>query len=252
MISTVDVRQLEHRLGDFRLGPLTFALVPGVTGLIGANGAGKTTLLRKLATLLPSEAGSLTVLGEDLQSRRSRAAVRRHIGYLPQHVDQPRNATCRQVLHHAAWVRDVPKQRRTRRVDDVLAMVDLVDAADSTVGQLSGGMARRLAFGQAIVHQPRFLLLDEPTASLDPQQRLLFRDQLRSLPPDTTVILSSHLAEDVRSLASRVLVLNRGGIVFDDNVPALEGLADGSRPGESLLEQGMAAVLADRPVGGLR
>lgn len=230
--------------GTWSLGPLDLLLRPGITGLVGPNGAGKTTLLRAFASVLPVAPGAVQVLGHDLGTRGGRRQARKELGYLPQHVEIPRSATPRQVLHHAAWLRAVPRNQREAAVEMALQQVDLLAVADRRARELSGGTLRRVALAQAVVHRPRVLLLDEPTTGLDPQQRLLFRDALRAFGDEMTVLLSSHLAEDLRSLADRMLILHEGRLVFDGTVGDLEARADGSRHADSPLEQGILSTLS--------
>lgn len=224
-----DVRY-SYRKG-FTLGPLSVSLGTGVTCLVGANGAGKTTLFGLLAGLAEPQHGSV-----DVNPGRS-------IGFLPQAPELPGHATCAQFLHHVAWLQGVPSSDRGTAVADALRRADLVEQAKARIKTLSGGMQRRLGIAQAMVHDPAVVLLDEPTAGLDPVQRLAARSMLTSSATNRVVIVSTHLVEDVRGLADRILLLVDGGLAFDGTVNELEGLASPDAPGETDLERAMSTLI---------
>ncbi|MGX2995628.1 ATP-binding cassette domain-containing protein [Streptomyces sp. JNUCC 64] len=235
----------EHRLsceelvkdhgGSFQLGPLSFALDEGVTCLVGPNGAGKSTFFRLAAGIEKPTSGTITLeTGGD-----------RRLGYLPQEPDLPRGATCEEFLHYVAWVHRIPPKRRSGAVADALARVNLTERRGSRIRTLSGGMARRLGIAQSLIHDPALLLLDEPTAGLDPRQRIALRETISSVADGRVVLVSTHLVEDVRGLADRVVVLDAGSVVFDGDVPALEGRAAADAPGDTDLERAIATLMGD-------
>ncbi len=217
--------------GSFALGPLDLELGTGVTCLVGANGAGKSTLFRLLSGVDSPTAGEV---------RRDGPAS---LGYLPQSPLLPPRATAREFLHHVAWLQRVPRSERAARVVDVLERVGLGKQADQQIRALSGGMARRLGIAHALVHQPTVLLLDEPTVGLDPRQRVGVRQVVSGLTSDSVVLVSTHLVEDVRGLADRVLILSDGQLAFDGTVSDLELLADPAAPGDTELERALACVM---------
>ncbi len=216
----------------FRLGPISVTIGPGVSCLVGANGAGKSTLFRVLAGLQKPTTGSVRLVSTQT------------VGYLPQSPELPRHATCAEFLHHVAWLQAVPRALRRSAVDDALADVGLSERAGTKIKALSGGMTRRLGIAQALVHDPGVVLLDEPTVGLDPVQRIAAREVLERIAVDRAVIVSTHLVEDVRGLASRVLLLSEGQLVFDGDLSALEERATPSAPGETALEKAMATLIS--------
>jgi ABC-2 type transport system ATP-binding protein len=228
---------LTRTFGDrFTLGPLDLVLGPGVTCLVGPNGAGKTTFFRLVAGLEVATAGSVARAGDD------GASV---LGFLPQDPSLPPQATCEQFLYYVAWLQRIPRSDRGPAVARALASVGLSDSSSQAIRTLSGGMARRLGIAHALVHDPGLVLLDEPTSGLDPRQRVRLRETVRALASDRMVLVSTHLVEDVRGLADRVLVLNDGTIMFDGNVPALEALDTPDAPGDTPLERAITALMGD-------
>ncbi|WP_432159108.1 ATP-binding cassette domain-containing protein [Streptomyces sp. bgisy153] len=235
----------EHRLsceelvkdhgGSFQLGPLSCALSEGVTCLVGPNGAGKSTFFRLAAGIEKPTAGSIVL--ESAKDHR--------LGYLPQEPDLPRSATCEEFLHYVAWVHKIPPKQRPEAVADALVRVNLTERHRSKIRTLSGGMLRRLGIAQSLIHDPALLLLDEPTVGLDPRQRIALRETISSVSDGRIVLVSTHLVEDIRSLADRVIVLNAGQVIFDGDVPELEDKATTDAPGDTDLERAIATLMGD-------
>ncbi len=201
------------------LHDVTFVLQPGVTGLIGVNGAGKSTLIKLLATGLVPSAGSLELFGHPAD--RAVAVARRRIGYMPQSLELPRALRVQDFLAYVAWLRAIPRRDRPELIEEALTAADLLERAGDRVGVLSGGMLRRLLLAQAILGGPDLLLLDEPTAGLDPQQRIRVRRLVDQASEHRTVVVSSHLMSDLVGLADRILMLDEGRVVFDGTVEEL-------------------------------
>ncbi len=215
------------------LRDVTFELRPGVTGLVGINGAGKSTLLRLLATTAAPAYGSLELFGADAVRGRSRA--RRHLGYMPQSLAVPAALRVCDFLGYMAWLRGFRRSERPALVDAALGLVELADRSHEQVGSLSGGMHRRMLLAQAILGDPDLLLLDEPTAGLDPEQRVRVRELIARTAAGRAVVVSSHLMEDLVPVADRVLMLHEGRLVFDDTMAALGATgAELVRPGSGL------------------
>jgi ABC-2 type transport system ATP-binding protein len=217
---------------------------PGVTVLLGRNGAGKTTLCDVLAGVLAPDTGDVVVDGErrpaDGPGLRD---YRRAVGWLPQSPEMPRGMSCREYLAYAAWLKALPRSERRARVSQVLDTVGLADRRGDQVRSLSGGMQRRLGLAQALIADPTLLILDEPTAGLDPEQRLGFYrlvDQVRQT--GCAVLLSTHLIEDAASVAEAMVVLDGGRVVFD-GAPA--DLAGGAQVSEASLRAGFLAHIGD-------
>ncbi len=209
------------------LHPTTLDLGRGVIGLLGPNGAGKTTMLRLLSTVLPPDAGTITVSGHEVTgSHTERTQARRRIGYLPQEVVFPRGMTAFGFLDYVAVLKEWrDTSRRHAEARRVLALVDLADRGQMKIKTLSGGQRRRLAIAQALLGAPELLILDEPTTGLDPEQRASLRGLVSGLPG--TVLLSTHQTDDVAALCDRVIVLDAGEVRFDGTVPDLLASAAG-------------------------
>jgi ABC-2 type transport system ATP-binding protein len=189
----------------------------GVTGLLGPNGAGKTTLLRMLATVLPPDAGEIRLLGRDPGDADDRLAIRRRLGYLPQQPGFHRGFTAFEFVDNVAILKEMSdRHARHAEVERVLALTGLSAVSGKRIGSLSGGTRRRVGLAQALLGEPRLLVLDEPTAGLDPEQRLRFRETVSRIGEDRTVLLSTHQTEDVAALCTRVVVINEGHVFRRD------------------------------------
>ena len=218
---------------------------PGVFGLLGPNGAGKTTLLRMMATVIPPSSGRLRLLGRDPGSYGPRREIRRRVGYLPQNLGYYPGFTVAEFVEYFALLKDMPPRQVPRAVAAAVEQVGLGDKARARLRTLSGGMLRRAGIAQAIVNQPELLLLDEPTAGLDPEQRLEFRTLLREFGQRATVIVSTHLVEDVGAACTEVALMDKGKIVFHGTPADLVARGEGSgAAGDAPLERGYSAVLA--------
>jgi ABC-2 type transport system ATP-binding protein len=243
------VRALDH---------VDLDLVHGVTGLLGPNGAGKTTLMRILATLLAPDRGSVRIEGLDPTDARQRLELRRRLGYLPQDLGLYPRFTVFELVDYIAIMKELKDRReRHRRVAAALEAVGLEDVSGRRIKTLSGGMARRVGIAQALVADPDLLILDEPTAGLDPQQRARFRELLASLGSRRQVILSTHLVEDVAAICTSVVILWEGRSVFHGSPQELRERAAGmvwssDEPATGALaswrtETGTYRVVGDRP-----
>ncbi|CAL9423552.1 Vitamin B12 import ATP-binding protein BtuD [Streptomyces sp. enrichment culture] len=217
---------------------------PGVHGLLGPNGAGKTSLIRVLATVAEPSGGRVEILGHDTGDHRRRAEVRRRLGYLPQEFGYYPGFTVREFVAYMAWLKEMPADAAPAAVERAVARVGLADRIDAKVRTLSGGMVRRVGIAQAVVNDPRVLLLDEPTTGLDPEQRVEFRGLLRELGASCTVLVSTHLVEDVATACTDVTLVDAGRVAYRGTPAALATLgesADG--PGDHPIERGYTAAL---------
>jgi ABC-2 type transport system ATP-binding protein len=242
----VEIADLTRRFGRTQaVAGVDLEAGPGVFGLLGPNGAGKTTLLRMLATVIPPSSGRLRLLGRDPLGYGGRRQIRRRLGYLPQNLGYYPGFTVADFVEYFALLKEMPPGRIPAAVAAAVERVDLGDKARSKLRTLSGGMLRRAGIAQAIVNEPDLLLLDEPTAGLDPEQRVAFRALLRDLAQRATVIVSTHLVEDVGAACSEVAVMDTGRIVFHGTPDELTARAEGTdAAGDSPLERGYSAVLA--------
>jgi ABC-2 type transport system ATP-binding protein len=222
---------------------VTITIGQGVTALVGKNGAGKSTLIKAIVGLLRPESGQLDVLGADVAERRLGPDELARLGYLPQDFGYVSTFTARDFVEYGAWLKKVPTARLSAAVDAALATVGLSEKARVKMRKLSGGMRRRAGIAQALVHEPELLILDEPTSGLDPEQRVKFRELIRDLAADRSVLMSSHLIEDVRALAQHIVVLDEGHLRFAGTVEALERRGEMFPAGDSLLERGYLAVV---------
>jgi ABC-2 type transport system ATP-binding protein len=214
-----------------------------VHGLLGPNGAGKTTLIRTLATVLRPTEGELTLLGEPV-GRLDQRRLRRRIGYLPQDFGYYKRFTVREFVEYMAWLKEMPKDEVPGAVQRAVERVGLADRANDRMKTLSGGMVRRAGIAQAIVNDPRILLLDEPTAGLDPAQRLRFRELLHELGTDTCVVVSTHLVEDVAAACTDVVLVAAGKLVFQGTPDGLAAAGGPEHVGDSPIERGYSALLS--------
>ena len=242
----VELTDLTRRFGHTQaVAGVTLHTGPGVFGLLGPNGAGKTTLLRMMATVIPPSSGRVRLLGRDPGGYGPRREIRRRLGYLPQNLGYYPGFTVADFVEYFALLKDMPPGQVPRAVATAIEHVGLGDRARAKLRTLSGGMLRRAGIAQAIVNGPELLLLDEPTAGLDPEQRVAFRALLRDLGQRATVIVSTHLVEDVGAACTEVALMDAGKIVFHDTPAELTGRGEGSgAAGDAPLERGYSAVLA--------
>jgi ABC-2 type transport system ATP-binding protein len=241
----VRIRSLSVRLGGRDvLRDVELTLGAQVVALVGPNGAGKTVLLRVLATLIPSFRGEVLVAGSRLATRKGAAAARQDLGYLPQEPRFPDDFTVFEAVEYAAWLKKVPQKRRRRVVAETIDELDLGGVAAKKLRVLSGGTRRRAHIGQALVHRPSVLLLDEPTTGLDPAHRVDLRRLLGDIASDRLLVLSTHLTEDIEMLADRVIVLQDGQVGFDGTPRQLADLGerDLSTQYAGAIEQGLRLI----------
>jgi ABC-2 type transport system ATP-binding protein len=226
---TVTVHGLHKRFGaTVALNELDVTFERGVNGLLGPNGAGKTTMLRILATVLTADRGALDVLGADPTTSAGRLSVRRRLGYLPQEPGFHRQFSAFDFVDYVAILKEWADRRaRHDEVRRVLTLVGLDGVMHRRISRLSGGMRRRVGIAQALLGRPELLILDEPTAGLDPEQRLRFRELLGTEAEGSTVLLSTHQTDDVAALCQHVIVLLAGEVRFTGSPGALAALADG-------------------------
>lgn len=229
MTTTVSAAGLSLRYGSTQaLDDVSLRLGEGVTGLLGPNGAGKTTLLRVLATAAPADSGSFTVLGHDPGTTAGRQEVRRVLGYLPQTPGFHPDFTAFEFVDYVAILKELTDRAgRHQEVRRVIEEVDLSDVRGKRIKKLSGGMRQRVALAAALVGDPGFLVLDEPTVGLDPEQRMRFRELIARAGEGRTVLLSTHQTEDVAMLCNRVVVMAAGVIRFDGTPAELTARAAG-------------------------
>jgi ABC-2 type transport system ATP-binding protein len=241
----VEITEVTRRFGRTQaVAGVSLETGPGVFGLLGPNGAGKTTLLRMMATVVPPSSGGMRLLGRDPGSYGARKEIRRRLGYLPQNLGYYPGFTVAEFVEYFALLKEMPAAQVPRAVAAAIERADLGSKARAKLRTLSGGMLRRAGIAQAIVNDPELLLLDEPTAGLDPEQRMAFRGLLRELGQRSTVIVSTHLVEDIGAACSQVAVMNEGQVVFHGTPADLTARGEGTgAAGDAPLERGYSAVL---------
>lgn len=200
-----------YRRKVWALRNFTLTLGPGVLGLLGPNGAGKTTLMSILATITRATEGRITWDGADLSQHPN--AVRAVLGYLPQDFGVYPNLNTVEFLEYLAAVKGLDAVASRRRIDDLLNLVNLTDVRNRPLGGFSGGMRQRVGIAQALLNDPLLLIVDEPTAGLDPEERVRFRNLLSELSGERIVILSTHIVSDVEATATGIALISQGTLV---------------------------------------
>ena len=193
------------------LDGLSLDLRPGILGLLGPNGAGKSTLMRILATVARPTSGSAAWDGADIVKEPNR--VREVLGYLPQDFGIYPHLNAVEFLEYLAAVRGVDARTARKRIDGLLEMVNLVEARKRPLGGYSGGMRQRIGIAQALLNEPKLLIVDEPTVGLDPEERVRFRELLGSMSGERIVILSTHIVSDVEAIASEIAIVAQGRLL---------------------------------------
>ena len=189
---------------------LSLQLKPGIYGLLGANGAGKTTLMRMICGILTPTNGTISLDGIDVSTEEYRGSL----GYLPQDFGYYPDFTAKDFLLYMAALKGIGKNTARKKTAELLEMVSLKEMANKKIKTYSGGMKQRLGIAQALLNDPKVLVLDEPTAGLDPNERVRFRNLIADLGKDTIVILSTHIVSDIDRIADTIIMMNQGQMVF--------------------------------------
>ncbi|MBQ9809007.1 MAG: ABC transporter ATP-binding protein [Ruminococcus sp.] len=200
------------------LSDISLTIEKGMFGLLGRNGAGKTTLMKTLAALHKKNSGEITVCGVPVENA---AEIRAMTGYLPQEFSMYPNMRTDEALDYLGALSGMPSKLRKERVESLLKRVNLTEHRRKKVKELSGGMKRRLGIAQAIIHDPKVLIVDEPTAGLDPEERIRFRNLLCELAEDRIVLLSTHIVGDVEATCEKIAVMDSGRILWKGTVSEL-------------------------------
>ena len=215
----------QYRRGVLALRGFSLELKPGVLGLLGPNGAGKTTLMSILATITKASKGRVRWDGVDIAKNPD--ALRSVLGYLPQDFGVYPNLNAVEFLEYLAAVKGLDAATSKRRIDELLDLVNLTDARKRALGGFSGGMKQRVGIAQALLNDPQLLIVDEPTAGLDPEERVRFRNLLSELSGERIVILSTHIVSDVEATATDIALIEKGSLVAHATPEALLQLVEG-------------------------
>lgn len=202
------------------LDEFSATLYPGIYGLLGANGAGKTTLINILVGLLPSTSG--TILVDDVPISKAGSNYLSKLGYLPQYPRFYRDFTIADFLRYICALKNIEPIEGKRRIQELLEAVNLQDVSKKRIGELSGGMRQRVGIVQALLGDPKVLVLDEPTAGLDPQERIHFRNLIAQFSENRIVLLATHIVSDVDAIANQVMILKKGQLIQKNTPEALE------------------------------
>lgn len=218
----IEINQVSKSFGKKQvLNKVSCRLEHGIYGLLGPNGAGKTTLMRCMAGLYKVSGGSVLLDGAPLGRKKN------HVGYLPQSFGLFRELTVQDCLGYFCGLKDIPRAERKEWIEKTLAAVNLTDSAGTRAGKLSGGMMRRVGVAQALLGRPELVMFDEPTAGLDPEERMNFKRILSELGERETVIISTHIVEDIEACCDHVVVMNRGEILYTGTCAEMKQLAEG-------------------------
>ena len=206
------------------LNGINLEIEKGMFGLLGRNGAGKTTLMKSIATLHSVSSGDITVCGINISES---SKIREMIGYLPQDFSMYSNMSAYEAMDYLGVLSGLDKKTRKERIPELLSKVNLNNNLKIKVKAMSGGMRRRLGIAQAILHNPKVLIVDEPTAGLDPEERVRLRNLLSEIADDRIVILSTHIVGDIESTCENIAVMDEGKIIFKGTVTELLDKANG-------------------------
>jgi ABC-2 type transport system ATP-binding protein len=239
----IEVQGLIKDFGKTRaVDGVSFSVRPGeIMGLLGPNGSGKTTIMRVLTGFFPPTDGRVTIDGLDVEEHP--LAVRERIGYLPENVVLYPDLSVQRFLAFCAEVKGVPARDRRARIDGVMQACGLVEVAGKLIGKLSKGYRQRVGIAQAVMHQPRVLVLDEPTVGLDPRQIVDIRSLIKSLGGSTTILLSTHILPEVSMTCERVIIIDYGRIIAEDTADGLTRRLQGSHETRARIAGPRTAVL---------
>ncbi|MBU3173505.1 ABC transporter ATP-binding protein [Clostridium estertheticum] len=215
----------QYNNGPMALNDISLRIGEGVFGLLGENGAGKTTLMRILVTLMNQTSGLVNMDGTIINSKNA-SKIRCKIGYLPQELGLHPNLTIRETLDYFGILSLMSLSDRTKQIDILLVETNLEEHANKKIRQLSGGMKRRVGLAQAMLNNPSLLVVDEPTTGLDPEERIRIRMLLSKVSKGRTIILSTHVVEDVASICNKLAIMEKGKIIFTGSVPELINIAN--------------------------
>lgn len=225
METKIEIKDLSKNFGKKQaLRHVDLEIGQGMFGLLGPNGAGKTTLMKVLVALTKKTSGEVTLCGVPVSQC---SQIRKIVGYLPQDFSMYGNMGAYEALDYLAVLSGMGKKERAKKVPQMLEKVNLGDQHKIKVRAMSGGMKRRLGIAQAIIHDPKVIVVDEPTAGLDPEERVRFRNLLSEIAEDKIVILSTHIVGDIEATCEDIAIINEGRVIYNGTVDELLQAAEG-------------------------
>lgn len=225
---SIDIRGLEKRFNEktIALNNINLNIGKGIFGLLGKNGSGKTTLMRIITTLMEPTKGNINILGLEY-NKKNYEKIKKNIGYLPQEFGFYRDFTVLEIMNYLSILNNIDNSVKKDKIKKILNNVGMYDCRDKKYKQLSGGMKRRVGLAQAMLNEPKILIVDEPTAGVDPQERIKIRNLLNEYSQNNTVLFSTHIVEDIESTCNNLAILNEGNLVFNGDLKTLLDLAKG-------------------------
>lgn len=221
--------RIEHLCKQFKdkvaVNDVSLTLTPGIWGLLGANGAGKTTLMRMIADIMKPSSGVISYDGTNIH--KMGVAYRNLFGFLPQDFGYSKDFTVKDYLEYMAALKDVPVRETTKKIEYLLDILTLSNASGKKISKLSGGMKRRVGIAQAMLNDPKILVMDEPTAGLDPGERIRFRNFISEFAQNRIVLISTHIVSDVEYIASQNAIMKEGYIISVGTTDELVKQIDG-------------------------
>lgn len=225
---SIDIKGLEKRFNErtIALNNINLNIGKGIFGLLGKNGSGKTTLMRIITTLMEPTKGNINILGLEY-NKKNYEKIKKNIGYLPQEFGFYRDFTVLEIMNYLSILNNIDNSVKRDKIKKILNNVGMYDYRDKKYKQLSGGMKRRVGLAQAMLNEPKILIVDEPTAGVDPQERIKIRNLLNEYSQNNTVLFSTHIVEDIESTCNNLAILNEGNLVFNGDLKTLLDLAKG-------------------------
>lgn len=216
MMNKLEIKKITKTFGEKTANnDITLTLENGVYGLLGPNGAGKTTLMKQIVTLTMPTSGEIIYNGQSIYENEEE--YRAIIGYLPQEFGVYKNFTAQEFLHYVAALKGIDKNKATEKIAELLQLVGLYEVRNKAVGKFSGGMQRRVGIAQVLLNDPKIIVLDEPTAGLDPQERARFRNLIAQISKEKIIILSTHIISDIEAVARETIMIKNGSVIIKGN-----------------------------------
>ena len=218
-MNAIEIKHLHFSYGNKNIfHDFNLEIEEGMFGLLGRNGAGKTTLMKLLVSLLPAKSGKIHLYKTPIENKKE---IRKMVGYLPQDFDFYAKMSVEEALFYLGTLSSIPRSSLKIRIDELLELVHLEKERKTKIKKLSGGMKRRLGIAQCLLHDPKLIIVDEPTAGLDPEERIRFRTLLGDLCKTKTVLFSTHIASDLESTTEQIAILEQGSLLYKGSVKDL-------------------------------